>query len=312
MKKPVVSVICLCYNHADHVTQAIESVLHQTYEHIELIVVDDASIDGSKSVIENMAKIHGFQTIFNPSNLGNCKSFNIGFSLSHGKYIIDLAADDLLLPERIQVGVDVMKQKGESYGVHFSDVELIKEDGKSMGTHFKRNDFGELVEHVPTGDVYCTLVEKYFICTPSMMMSRSALDKLNGYDESLSYEDFDFWVRSSRNYYYAFSDQVLVRKKILDKSLSTWQYEKKNKHALSTAIVCEKALKLNKTPQENSALLKRINYELKWALITENWEAAQLFIKLKEKIADPSIVIWIQSLIIKIKPPWYPLWKMLI
>ena len=118
MEKPFVSVICLCYNHADHVTQAIESVLHQTYEHIELIVVDDASIDGSKSVIENMAKIHGFQTIFNPSNLGNCKSFNIGFGQSHGKYIIDLAADDLLLPERIQVGVHLMKQKGERYGVH--------------------------------------------------------------------------------------------------------------------------------------------------------------------------------------------------
>ena len=205
-----------------------------------------------------------------------------------------------------------MKQKGERFGVHFSDVEMIKKDGKSMGTHFKRNDLGKLVEHVPTGDVYCNLVEKYFICTPSMMMRRSVLDELNGYDESLSYEDFDFWVRSSRNYYYAFSDQVLVRKKILDKSLSTWQYEKKNKHALSTTIVCEKALQLNKTPQENSALLKRINYELKWALITENWEAARLFLKLKEKIADPSIVIWVQNLIIKVEPPWYPLWKMLI
>ena len=64
-----------------------------------------------------MAKIHGFQTIFNPSNLGNCKSFNIGFGQSHGTYIIDLAADDLLLPERIQVGVDLMKQKGEKYVV---------------------------------------------------------------------------------------------------------------------------------------------------------------------------------------------------
>ena len=52
---------------------------------------------------------------------------------------------------------------------------------------------------------------------------------------------------------------------------------------LSTAKVCQKAFKLNKTDHENKALLKRINYELKWALITENWQASSMFIELKKK-----------------------------
>lgn len=289
--------------------QAIESVLNQTYENIELIVVDDASEDSSRQMIEKAKKIHGFQTIFNNSNQGNCRSFNNGLRKSKGKYIIDLAADDVLVPERIQIGVEELEQKGSQFGVHFCDVELINEQGKSLGTHYKRDKDGNLLENMPNGDIYLELVERYLISAPSMMMSRKVLEELNGYDEKLSYEDFDFWVRSARNYKYAFTDQVLVKKHILHNSLSSIQYQRKNKHALSTATVCEKILALNKTKEENRALLKRINYELKWALITENWKASALFIQLKEKLSSKNVRLSLEKIVLKISPPWYPLWK---
>lgn len=289
--------------------QTIESVLNQTYDNIELIVVDDASEDGSQQIIEKAKQTHGFKTIFNETNQGNCRSFNHGLKQSRGKYIIDLAADDILMPERIQIGVEELEQRGAHLGVHFCDVELINEQGKSLGTHYKRDKYGNLLEDVPSGEIYTVLVERYLISAPSMMMSRKVLEELNGYDEKLSYEDFDFWVRSARNYYYAFSDQVMVKKLILHNSLSSIQYQRKNKHALTTAIVCEKILGLNKTREENQALLKRINYELKWALITENWEASALFIQLKEKISSKNIRLSVEKFVLKISPPWHPIWQ---
>lgn len=312
MDKPLVTVICLCYNHERYVAEAIDSALNQSYGEIELIVVDDASTDNSKSEILKLAQIHGFKTHFNDSNLGNCKSFNIGLALSHGKYIIDLAADDFLRTDRVAVGVASLEQHGPSFGVHFCDVELIDEKGQSLGTHFNRDKHGKLVENVPEGAIFDVLVERYFISTPSMMMSRTVLEGLSGYDENLSYEDFDFWVRSSRKFNYAFTDQVLVRKRILAKSLSFDQHQKKNKHLLSTAIVCEKTFVLCETEKEKKALIKRINYELKWALITENWEVAELFIKLKEKMHSKSIRTPFEKLILLIQPPWFSLWKRVI
>lgn len=312
MDKPLVSIICLCYNHGKYIEQAITSVLDQSDENVELIVIDDASTDDSQSIIEKMSETHGFQVHFNPTNLGNCRSFNIGFKLSTGKYVIDLAADDQLMPTRVKEGVINLEEKGGTYAVDFCDVELIDENGQSNGTHFKRDDLGILIEPVQEGDIYKILIEKYFLCGPGMMMRRTVLEELGGYDENLSYEDFDFWVRSARNYKYAFTDQVLVKKHILTDSLSAAQYQRKNKHCFSTALVCEKAMKLNKTKEENDALLKRINYELRWALITENWEASEKFIGLKQKLLTHHWSMGLLKLIIKIKPPWFPLWKMML
>ncbi|MDZ7604621.1 MAG: hypothetical protein U5K79_03320 [Cyclobacteriaceae bacterium] len=137
--------------------------------------------------------------------------------------------------------------------------------------------------------MYSILLRKYYISTPTMMMSRRILDELGGYDEALSYEDFDFWVRSARDYQYRFTDAVLVNKYV-EKSLSTQQYLHRNRHTLSAAIVCEKALALNKSPEDDKALWKRVSYELKWAMITENWEAATRFLAIRHKL-KPSLQI---------------------
>lgn len=292
--------------------QAIESVLHQTYGNMELIVVDDASEDGSQQIITKASKIHGFTVLFNEINQGNCMSFNQGFRVSKGKYLIDLAADDLLEPDRIKVGVDLLEQKGDAFGVHFCDVEHLSENGECLGTQYKRDAHGKLIDLVPSGEIYADLVERYFISAPSMMMSRKVLEDLGGYDEKLTYEDFDFWVRSSRNYKYVFSDEVLVKKIILDNSLSSIQYKRKNKHALSTAKVCQKILALNKSVHENQALLRRVNYELKWALITENWEASKVFVFLKKKLGDQSIRFWLEKLALSMKPKWFSIWNILL
>jgi glycosyltransferase involved in cell wall biosynthesis len=301
----------LCFNHQKYIDQAVQSVLNQSYRNIELIIIDDASIDGSADKVKSLGEKYNLRTILLSENQGNCKAFNIGFSLSKGAYIIDLAADDILLPSRIEVGVKELEQRGENFGVNFCDIELINERSESMGTHFKRDSNGNLVEKVLEGDLYEILLQKYYISTPTMMIRRAVLEKLGGYDEKLSYEDFDFWVRSSRDYKYCFTDKVLMQKLILKNSHSSRQYQRKNPHSYSTALVCEKALKLNKTTNEDKALLKRINYELKWAMITENWEAAKLYLKIKKNIPHGSFRWIFEKFITSLKPPWYSFWNLL-
>ncbi len=282
--KPLVSVICLCYNQAAYVEDAIRSVLDQNYPQVELIVVDDASDDFSATVINQLARELGFKTIFHTHNRGNCRSFNEAFKRSKGRYLIDLAADDILLKDRIAIGVDMLEKSGPEYGVHFSDVLHIDEHQNPIRAHYRRDREGKLLESVPQGDVYCAVLERYFISTPSMLIRRSVLEALGGYDETLTYEDFDFWVRSARNFKYAFSDAVLVKKRILTGSLSREQYHQSNPHLVSTAVVCEKAYQLNQNKVENQALVKRVKYELQWALITENHEATKRFIALLKKM----------------------------
>ena len=308
--QPLVSVVCLCYNHAAFVEEAIRSALAQSYKHTELIVVDDASTDGSAAIIRELARHLDFKAFFHKTNQGNCRAFNEAFNASKGQYIIDLAADDVLFPERVETGVEMLERLGETYGVHFCDVLLTDENDKTTGTHYRGDEQGKLREKVPEGDVYREVLERYFISTPSMMMRREVFEALGGYDESLTFEDFDFWVRSARDFKYAFTDAVLVKKRVLSSSLSTQQFRHKNPHLLSTAVVCEKAFYLNKNKAENQALAKRVKYELKWALITENAEAVRMFIRLLEKLETAWVYRAFASLMVKYKVPVFWIYKL--
>lgn len=305
--KPFVSVICLCYNHEAYVEAAIRSVMNQTYDMVELIVVDDGSKDSSREVIARLVSEYGFNTIFSGENLGNCRAFNKALARAHGNYIIDLAADDVLMPERIERGVWVFGELGAEFGVHFCDVALAGPEGENLGTHYKRDHSGKLLEDVPAGNVYKDVLERYFISTPSMMMRRSVFDALGGYDESLTYEDFDFWVRAARKFKFAFTDEILVKKHVLPGSMSESQKQYKNPHSLSTAKVCKKALHLNENRDEDKALAKRCSYELKWALVTENWEAARLLRSVLKKLDIKPSMYRIAGVIMFVRPHWYGL-----
>ena len=277
MELPLVSVVCLCYNHGRFVKEAIASVRQQTYPHVQLVVVDDSSPDNSVQVIRESIRDHPEITFLSlPQNLGNCRAFNKGFAMTTGSFIIDLAADDVLMPGRIEAGVDAFASLGPDYGVHFSDAELIDDAGNRTGYHSDRFPHAS----VPQGEIYKDLISRYFINSPTMMMRRSVLEKLGGYDESLAYEDFDFWIRSSREWKFAYTAEPLVKKRILKNSMSIDQFRRKSIQLISTFRVCEKILQLNRTTDETKALSKRIRYEMKRAAVLREWGLALDYFKL--------------------------------
>lgn len=278
---PLVSVICLCYNHGRFVEETIQSVLQQTYHNIEIIVVDDASSDNSHEIIEQMVSDYP-QITFIPltKNMGNCKAFNIGLSACSGEYIIDLAADDVLCPGRVEAGVKALEEAGEGYGVTIANCEIIDEAGNFVKYHYPVDPQGKSKAEVPQGDVFLEVIRRYFICPPTIMFKREVINRLGGYDENLTYEDFDFWIQSSRYFKYTYIDQVLVKKRVVKYSLGHKQFRVGSRHTRSTYLVCEKASKLIRSEVERAALKKRLYYELRVALRLLNFREALSYLRL--------------------------------
>ena len=301
--RPLVSVICLCYNHSRFVSEALFSVVNQTYPHIELIVVDDASTDNSISYIQLFVEEHPHvKFILNETNLGNCRSFNLALSMATGKYIIDLAADDVLLDTRIEKQVNCFESLSPEYGVIFSNAMYINEQSILISPHYPVDKKGSTKRNIPTGDIYRQILENYFICTPTMMIHKKVLDELGGYAEELSYEDFDFWVRSARTYKYFYQDEILTLKRKVEGSLSSKFYQRyQNKHLASTLKVCHKAFKLNRNTSENIALSSNIRYHLRQSFYTQNFDLVFQFASLLKEVNKIDFVTQVILLLSKYK-----------
>lgn len=276
---PLVSVICISYNHAAFVRESLESVMHQTYSPVELIIVDDASTDQSATIIKDWLSSHP-QVRFFPlnENGGNCRAFNRALKEAKGKYVIDLSADDVLLAQRIERGVSFLESHPE-VGVQFSDAELIDSEGKRLGVHSERFPH----DTIPQGRIFREVLSRYFINSPTMMIRKSLLDELGGYDDSLTYEDFDFWVRSTPRTQYAYLPEALVRRRVLCSSMGKQQYKANSKQALSTLAVCRKAWAMCSSPEDFDALRRRLSFEFRQALRMTNFPLAWAYFTLWRK-----------------------------
>lgn len=266
---PLVSIICLSYNHAQFVEEALNSVLAQTYKNIELLIADDSSTDNSKVVIENWCKTHpNVAFVANTTNLGNTKTFNKMLALSKGEYVMDLAADDVLLPDCIAKQLQAFEHsKFKNTGIVYGNAEIISENNDHLEFYYEVDEKGNILNPPPSGDIYRSVVGQFNkICSVSSLVKREVYDKLGGYDENLAYEDLDLWIRASRVYDFEFIPEVLIRKRELATSLGSQFFQRNNaktkKLNRSTYAIIQKALQLNTTKKENHALLKRIHFEM--------------------------------------------------
>lgn len=263
--KALVTIICLCYNQEEFVLESLQSVINQEYKKIELIIVDDCSTDNSKAVIEKWLVAHpNIPFISNKTNLGITKAFNKGLQLAKGEYIIDLAADDLLVPNCVSLQVNAFEKSNyTNLGIVYGNAALITEKGLLDSYYFVVNKDKKVTQKRITGNIYTSvLAGGDSICSVSSMSKKSVYDALDGYDENLAYEDLDFWIRASRIYAFDFIDEILIQKRIVSNSMGTDFYKKKNKINHSTYVILKKAMQLNRSKTENKALLKRIHFEM--------------------------------------------------
>ncbi|MFC4873403.1 glycosyltransferase [Negadavirga shengliensis] len=279
---PLVSVICTCFNQGKYVSDALNSILLQQYPNLELFVIDNGSQDDSSKSIEKWVQKHKEEleigTFYYRDSQNYCWAFNQALFKSRGKYVVDLAADDFLHPGHIRTAVDTLQ--GSNAAAYFSNALLMDEKGRTQA-FYSLDKRGNLRQKVPQGDIYALLVRKYILCTATLVFDAGCLKEEGGYDERLSYEDFDIIVRLSRKHDFVFHEHIGITKRILKKSYSAQQYLARNSVMLpSTYRICRKIQAMNKTPEEKEALKHRVMHETKHALASANFETAEKFLGL--------------------------------
>ena len=175
--KPLVSVIVPCFNYGDYIEEAIDSVLNQTFQDFEIIVVDDGSTDPHTiKILHNLNKPK--TKVIHQKNQKLPNARNNGIKISKGKYICCLDADDLIKPTYLEKCL--IKLETENLDICYTWLQ----------------EFGDSDQVWPTDDFdLSTLVERNCV-EVSAVFSRSIWQKTGGYDSTMidGYEDWNFWI----------------------------------------------------------------------------------------------------------------------
>lgn len=187
MLSPYITVYITNYNYGKYIAQAIESVLNQSLQNFELIIIDDGSTDNSREIIEKYTKHSGIQVIFQ-QNKGLNVTNNIALRVARGKYLIRLDADDYFHPDALYLLSKELDQD-ETLGLVFPDYYYVNETGE-ITEEFKRHDFNK--------EVFLLDQAAHGACT---MIRTEYLRNLGGYNESFSCQDgYELWVKFIEHY----------------------------------------------------------------------------------------------------------------
>lgn len=201
-KSPTASVIIPSYNRAHIVSRAILSVLNQTYQDFEIIIVDDGSTDNTERVVSNF---HDFRIryIHHEVNRGASAARNSGIWAARSEYIGFLDSDDEWLTEKLAKQVFKLQSSENKVALVYTGEILVEND---PGNPFERKILSI------SGNVFGRLLQNDFIGTCSSVMVRArAIKKIGGFDEQLiSRQDWDLWLRISQNYEIACIPEPLI------------------------------------------------------------------------------------------------------
>jgi len=193
-QNPEVSLIMATHNRADLLPSAVESILQQTFNNFELLIVDDASQDETYEVMQALCEEDERIRIFrNSKNLGNGPTRNVGLKASRGEFIAIMDDDDLSLPHRFETQLNVLNN-GPSIDLVFSTVNFIDDELNILSLEPKslfEKDFSEdpqiIFEDLYTGN--CDIINS------TIMFRRSIYEKVGGYGTTSTGPDRFFFMK---------------------------------------------------------------------------------------------------------------------
>jgi glycosyltransferase involved in cell wall biosynthesis len=196
-----VSAVIPVYNRPAAVRRAIDSVLAQTFQNFEIIVVDDASTDDTVAAVTAYLDPR-IKLIRHDRNRGGSAARNTGIRASSARYVAFLDSDDEWLPSKLEKQLQVFEQSKDNLGLVYVGTERIFADGLIQRDVPKRRD--DLAKRLLTVNVVGE--------TSVGMVRRSALDAVNGFDEELpASQDMDLWLRLCEQFPADIVPEVLVR-----------------------------------------------------------------------------------------------------
>ncbi len=173
------------YNGEKYLSEAIESILNQTYSNFEFLIIDDGSTDSTRQIILSYDD-YRIRLIENDSNIGLTESLNKGIDFARGKYIARMDADDISMPERLEKQVDFMESH-EDVAVCGSWAIIIDEKGKAYDS-FKNPEHSIEIE--------AALFFYNPIAHPTVLMKKGIVNFVGNYDSFfLKTQDYDLWIR---------------------------------------------------------------------------------------------------------------------
>jgi glycosyltransferase involved in cell wall biosynthesis len=197
---PSVSVIIPAYNARVHIGEAIDSVLAQGYENLEIIVVDDGSGDGTADFV---TQHYPAVQLIRKANGGAATARNAGLRAASGEYIAFLDADDLWLPGKLNAQLRYLTDHPDilmlctrfTFWLADDQGEFPPPDSLPIDPSIPDNEINPAL----SGWIYHKLLLDSMVWTSTVVMHRSLFDQLGEFDESLRLgQDYDYWLRAAR------------------------------------------------------------------------------------------------------------------
>lgn len=216
-KEPFVSVILPTHNRCTELGKAMQSVLDQTYDKLELIVVSDGSTDETERVVKDFSDAR-VRFIRSEKNGGLAYARNMGSREARYALIAFHDDDDLWRPEKLEKQVKTLLDAGEGTGFCYCEMKFIRLDGKTV-LYVPRREISTVRK---SGYLYPELLRRNFIGGPTLLVRKECFDTLGLFDERLAiFEDWDMVLRLSKKYDAAFVPEPLYDYFEHEKSLTT-------------------------------------------------------------------------------------------
>jgi glycosyltransferase involved in cell wall biosynthesis len=216
--QPLVSVVVPAFNAEETIRETLESVSRQSYEHLEIIVVDDGSTDGTCDVVEALRARDSRLRLIRQANGGVGAARNAGIAAASGKYIAPIDADDVWEPEKTDSQVAVLEEWGDSAGFAYCWTRLISEDGELRSCQPRC---------VAEGRVFLALFFRNFTHNASSPMFRAAvLREVGGYATreeqggAQGCEDWELCLRVAERYEVCLAPKYLVNYRVREAGMS--------------------------------------------------------------------------------------------
>lgn len=210
-----VSIVIPTYNRAKYLTQALDSVLQQTYQHFEIIVIDDGSTDDTKNVMEEyMKRFPNKIKYFYEKNKGPAAARNRGINEAMGDYIAFLDSDDMWMPTKLAEQVEFLDHN-KGVALVFTDIKKMK-DNKII----KEASLGE--EGVYNRNKFSELIEKSFIFTPTVAVRKNILIEIGLFNEKYrAGEDYELYLRIAKHHDIEYINKPLAIRRLHDSNTPT-------------------------------------------------------------------------------------------
>lgn len=199
-----ISVIIPTYNRGNVIGNTIESVLAQTYDNIEIIIVDDASSDNTAEIIASYddKRIKYYK---NEKNLGPAGARNVGIGYAKFEFIAFIDSDVLWNKEKLKKQLEIILE--QKYAICYCKVK--RQTANGVKTHIIPSEDEKRINL--SGNIYQLLLSHNVVDTSTALIKKEVLNELGGFEESIkAIEDYELFLRISQKYEFAFVDEVLV------------------------------------------------------------------------------------------------------